>query len=153
MNYNDYPILEEEQYKFLQEKFSESFAFDRKESTFLIYSALQECANACPQLYPKVNKALADCLKQCKGELDKAISNLEATFNLHTNNTEIKETNLFGFLTKISKTLLQINLWQQKEQKEYFKLFALQLSNGLINAMHQILLSLQTCNIQLYKHL
>ncbi len=153
MEYNDFPILDDARYKLMQDKFNEQFAFDRKQNVFFIYSNLCECNLACPLLYNKLNKTLCDCLKQSKPKVELAISNLEATFNLHQNKTEIKEMNLFAFLTKLTNILKQINFWQQKEQKEYFRHFALQLSADLTEVLFDILSALQNCNIQLFKYL
>lgn len=153
MEYNDFPILDDARYKLMQDKFNEQFAFDRKENVFLIYSNLCECNLACISLYNKLNKSICDCLKQNRPKLELAISNLEATFNLHINKTEIKEINLFAFLIKLTNILKHINFWQQKEQKEYFRHFALQLSADLTEVLFNILSTLEKSNIQLFKYL
>ena len=153
MEYNDFPILDNSQYKLMQDKFNEQFSFDRKETVFIIYSSLTECNFTCTLLYAKLNKTICESLKQSNEKLELAISNLEATFNLHLNKTEVKEMSIFGFLCKLTNCLKQINLWQQKEQKEYFKHFALQLSADLTAVLSNILSAIEKSNIQLYKYL
>lgn len=153
MEYNDFPILDDAQYKLMRDEFGKNFDFDRKACVFEIYLALLECNNACPLLLGKVNKEICAGLTACKQELERALSNLEATFNLHTSNDALKEINLFAFLVRLNKALKQINVWQQKEQKEYFRHFAVQLSSNVISALSHILSALEKCNIQLFKYL
>lgn len=153
MEYNDFPILDDAQYKLMRDEFGKNFDFDRKACAFEIYLVISECNRACPLLFGKVNKEICAGLTACKQELKHAISNLEATFNLHASNEAIKDINLFAFLSRLTKALKQINLWQQKEQKEYFRHFAVQLSANVIAALNSVLLPMEKSNIQMFKYL
>ena len=52
MDYNDFPILTDEQYERMKNKFNFFLEknFDRKQTTFKIYSILTECKNSLPFL-------------------------------------------------------------------------------------------------------
>ena len=67
MEYNDFPILDDSQYKLMQDKFNEQFAFDREETCFSVFLDLKNCCNSIPllrsQLNAETSKQLANWLK------------------------------------------------------------------------------------------
>ena len=151
MEYNDFPILNDEEYKFLENKFSENISFNRDENIFYIFSDLSILFNATPLLIAKSNSFIREGLEMAKSELEKLVENFNSTFNLKINKNEIKEKNLFNFLKMLANLQKKLIFWHKFEQKEYFKQFSL----NTINSVNEILLSLTTAlensNIQLYR--
>ncbi len=151
MNYNDFPILNENEYKFLENKYNNKKYFNREENIYIIFSMLNDCINAAPFLLLEVNAPIKDCLIDVKAQLEKINENLTAIFNFKENKKEIKKINLFNFLKNIA--ILQKNIinWHKNEQKEYFKQF----SYGLIETLNDIFLRLTTqleiANFRLFK--
>ena len=151
MNYNDYPILDDEQYDFLKNKYLQQKNFNRDEAAFYIYSDLLTCHNACPMLITKLNKFLRASLNECQAKLKELIENFEATFNYKKNKIEIKEINLFNFLKKLVNLQKNLINWQKLEQKEYF----IQLINNFLKEINEMLIStlsaLENSNVPLFR--
>ena len=151
MQYNDFPILNDEEYKFLQNKFCENISFDREEKTFLIFSNLNDLLNSATLLIAKSNKIVRESLINAKQKLEKLVENFNSTFNFKINKTEIKEKNLFNFLKNMVNLQKNLIFWHKFEQKEYFIQFSL---NTLLD-VNEILLTLTTAlensNITTYR--
>lgn len=152
MNYNDYPILSDEQYKLMQDKFNEQNYFDRKENSYSIYLNLKECTNSITFLYQKVNAQICEQLKIAKQSLEKATSNFEATFNLPNKQAAVKETNLFNLLKNLAKIQKKLANWLKFEQKEYFRQFILNLLEDVSNILFGLLNAVENSEIRLFKH-
>lgn len=153
MDYNDFPILDDGQYKLLLDKFNEQSSFNRKENSFSIYLDLHQCANSIPLLFQQVNSQIAAQLQIAKQNLDAAISNFEATFNPPRQNIEIKESNLFNFLKNLAKIQKKLTNWLKFEQKEYFKQFILNLLENISTILTNILSNLESANLRIFKHI
>ena len=151
MEYNDFPILNEEEYKFLQNKFSEKVSFNREEKIVSIFSNLLDLFNSSPMLIAQSNQILKENLIFAKNEFEKLIENFNSTFNLKINKNEIKEKNIFNFLkTTIN---LQKNLinWHKFEQKEYFKQFSLNTLIAVNEILFHLISAIENSNVTLYK--
>ena len=151
MEYNDFPILNEEEYKFLQNKFSENVSFNREEKIVSIFSNLLDLFNSSPMLIAQSNQILKENLIFAKNEFEKLIENFNSTFNLKINKNEIKEKNIFNFLkTTIN---LQKNLinWHKFEQKEYFKQFSFNTLIAVNEILFHLISAIENSNVTLYK--
>ena len=153
MEYNDFPILDDARYKLMQDKFNEQFAFDRKENVFLIYLELNQCSDAIPLLFSQVNAQICEQLKLAKQNLDKLISNFEATFNLTRQTKEIRQTTLFNLLKNMAKVEQKLINWLQKEQKEYFKQFVLKSIEEIVNNLINLLDTVDSANLKIFKYI
>ena len=153
MEYNDFPILDDAKYKLMQDKFNEQFAFNRKENVFLIYLELNQCVNSIPLLFSQVNSQICEQLKLAKQNLDKLISNFEATFNLPQQTKEIRQTTLFNLLKNIAKIEKNLINWLRQEQKEYFKQFALNAIEEIFNNLTNLLNAVDAANLKLFKYI
>ena len=153
MDYNDFPILTDEQYKQMQNKFNFFLEknFDRKQTTFKIYSILTECKNSLPFINEKVNLHIKESLNFALNKLNKMASNFEATFNFSSQKIEVNATNLFSFLKKLSNLLKIFIFWLNNEQKEYFKQFSINAAAELTEVLFNILSALENSKIDLYK--
>ena len=153
MDYDDFPILTDEQYRQMQNKFNFFLEkdFDRKQNVFQIYSFLNECKNLIPFLTEKVNSKIMESLNLALSKLNKTISNFEATFNFSNQKIENNEPKLFAFLKKLCLTQKLFVFWLKNEQKEYFKQFALNAAADLIELQFNILSALEQSKIDLFK--
>ncbi len=151
MEYNDYPILNDEEYKFLENKFNENISFNRDENIYYIFNDLLTLQNATPLLVAKSNQVLRQGLQMAEGELKKLVENFNSTFNFKINKNEIKEKNLFNFLKMLANLQKKLIFWHKFEQKEYFKQFSLNSLNTVNEILLGLVTALENSNIQLYR--
>ncbi len=152
MDYNDFPILTDEQYNFLQTKFENfSSPFNRKETVLKFFNELIECKMSLPFIKEQTNYIIKKSLNAALKKFESIISNLNATFNFSINTSATKEINIFCLLKKISN-LIKINVfWANLEQKEYFKHYSLKILNELSIILYDILSALQNSQINIFK--
>ena len=152
MNYNDFPILSDTDYNFLNEKFN-SENFERYDCVSKIYLLLNETKFLFYEVN-NINYKLKKSLLNCKQNLQKLQDNLTATFTLNYEpKKEIKNNNLFSFINKIFEIAKLYKLWFENEDKEYYKKLALNSLEILFNSISDILTVLEKINIILFKHM
>ena len=152
MNYNDFPILDDNAYQFLKEQYN-THEFSRDVCVDKIFFNLHECKSCCLGLADKLNLKLTQAIKACIEELDKILNNLDATFNFNKPAHEIKEINIFSLLNKLVVTASNFNLWQAEEEKEYFKQLANNNLKNLLKIIENIINALENSNFYLFKHM
>lgn len=152
MNYNDFPILNNDDYKFLNEKFNQT-NFERHDCVVKIFLLLNETKFSFYEM-KNLNYKIKNALLICKQDLQKLQDNLIATFTLNFEpQTEIKNINLFAFINKLFKILKLYKTWFENENKEYYKKLALNSTEILFNNISQILSILEKLNIILFKYM
>ena len=156
MNYNDFPILNDDTYNYLKNKYSElnsEQTFDRVTSINKICFYLNECAGGCKSLKNKLNVKLSNFIEFASDEINKIISSLNETFNINLNSNIIKEFNLFTFLKYLTYAIELFINWSYKEEKEYYKKVCNNCLNSLIECVKKIMEALENSNISLYKYM
>lgn len=156
MNYNDFPILNDDTYNYLKNKYSElnsEQTFDRVTSINKICFYLNECTGSCKSLKNKLNVKLRNSIEFASDEINKIISSLNETFNINLNSNVIKEFNLFTFLKYLTYAIELFINWSYKEEKEYYKKVCNNCLNSLIECVKKIMEALENSNISLYKYM
>lgn len=156
MNYNDFPILNDDTYNYLKNKYSElnsEQTFDRVTSINKICFYLNECTGSCKSLKNKLNVKLSNSIEFASDEINKIISSLNETFNINLNSNIIKEFNLFTFLKYLTYAIELFINWSYKEEKEYYKKVCNNCLNSLIECVKKIMEALENSNISLYKYM
>lgn len=156
MNYNDFPILNDDTYNYLKNKYSElnsEQTFDRVTSINKICFYLNECTGSCKSLKNKLNVKLRNSIEFANDEINKIISSLNETFNINLNSNVIKEFNLFTFLKYLTYAIELFINWSYKEEKEYYKKVCNNCLNSLIECVKKIMEALENSNISLYKYM
>ena len=156
MNYNDFPILNDDTYNYLKNKYSElnsEQTFDRVTSINKICFYLNECTGSCKSLKNKLNVKLRNSIEFASDEINKIISSLNETFNINLNSNIIKEFNLFTFLKYLTYAIELFINWSYKEEKEYYKKVCNNCLNSLIKCVKKIMEALENSNISLYKYM
>ncbi len=151
MIYDDFPLLNDEQYELIKNKFIAEKNFNRNELAFYVYSDLLTCYNACPLLIVKLNKQIKESLNNCKSELAKIIENFEAVFNYKKDKIEIKEINLFNFLKKLANLQKNLINWQKFEQKEYYNQLIVNLLMQINEMLINLISALENSNVPLFR--
>ncbi|MBQ8615457.1 MAG: hypothetical protein IJ415_02705 [Clostridia bacterium] len=154
MNYNDFPILNNDEYNLINSHYSNFERFDRKTTIIKIYNEISGCKNICLDLSSKHNPKIKKAIEQAYETLNKLNENLLTSFNL--NNTEsntIKTCSLFSFMRKITNLSSSVLEWSKSEKKEYFKSIAQSTMKDLFNIMLNLTSALEESNIILFKHM
>ena len=154
MNYNDFPILSNDEYKFLNEQYSLNPSFDRKTYLFKICTELLSCINICVGLNGRFNSKICYTISDSKQVLEKILNNLTSTFNISmSSQKEISNFNLFTFLKKIINTVSLITSLTNFEQKEYYKTMLTKSTNELLKILENIITALENSNLHFFTHM
>lgn len=151
MNYNDFPILSDDAYDFLRDKYKNEMTFDRETSINKVCYYLNECVGSCKSLKSKLNLKLRQAIEFVDTQINKTLSSLNETFDIRVSSNSIKEFNLFTFLKYLASSIEMLINLGYKEEKEYYKKVYNICLNSLIESIKKILEALETSNIGLYK--
>lgn len=153
-NYNDFPILDEQVYRYMTEQYNKVKDFDRRNIVGKIFIQLNECKKSCYCLVGKFNSKIKEVVENAKSELDIILENYQLTFgsNFDVSN-EVKNVGLFSFLKKLTSIILQLEEWLTLEEKDYYKKIAdntlVKVTNVLLNFMSAI----EQSNLLLFKYM
>lgn len=153
MNYNDFPILTNQEYQLMNENFS-TIQPNRKAQISKICFEINTCKNSTLTLSNKFNKKICDSLNQTHTTLEKLLNNLTSTFNINeTSNNTIVDMNIFSFLNKVVNIISLIQVWSTTEEKTYYKSIAQKSIVELLNILNSLIKSLQLSNVQFFKYM
>ena len=152
MNYNDFPILNDDKYKMIQAEYEKFLPFNRKNIITKIYLLLEECRHLCFGLNKRFNTHIDFAINDTKHELERVMDNFHSIFNIKPDyKKEIAEFNLFHFLKKLINCIKEILAWNSKEDKEYYKKFSDSTLNILLTCISNLIQSLENSNIHIFK--
>ncbi len=154
MMYNDYQILSNDQYSFLNLQYQNEQAFVRKDIILNICNELNLCKVLCLGLKNNYNKQVSNSIKSTFNLLDKNLNNLSSICKSNTIQTNvIKQCTIFELfkkLTTISSFLLN---WISHESKEYYKTLAINTAKDINSTLTEISTALISSHVQLFKHM
>lgn len=154
MNYNDFPILSNEEYNLMNQHFNNEHTTDRKTQVDKIFSLLDSAYNICVGLSNKHNFKITKSITTFSQTILKVKNNFTATFNLNTNsNKTVFNYTIFKLLDKIFDIIHELNIWISFEEKTYYKTLAQKSLKEIIIESKQILLSLNNSNVLFFKHM
>ncbi len=154
MNYNDFPILDDDKYKMIQSEYEKFLPFNRNNSISKIYILLEECRHLCFGLNGQCNRDITRTLSDVKKELERVMDNFNSIFNIKLDyKKEIIEFNLFHFLKKLIDCTIEMKIWNSKEDKEYYKKFSDNSLEILLNCISNLVQSLEKSNVHIFKYM
>ena len=154
MNYNDFPILSNDEYNLLNEHFNINQPKDKPTVLNNLLEKLNICFSFCIGLTNKYNVKINIAINNTKNQIEKIKNNLTATFNLtSTKNNSVLNSNIFILLNTIIEAVHETIIWTTIENKEYYKTLAQKNLNDLISCVKEILLALEKSNILFFKHM
>lgn len=154
MNYNDFPILSNEDYYLLNTQYSNQQKPDRKNHIYKICNELNTIVYSCFELAPKHNTIIKRALESTREISAKLLNNLNEVFNLtNTTSKNYANTNIFTLTKQISKASSRFINWASLEEKEYYKNLSLKSSTELLECLNNILNALELSNVKLFKHM
>lgn len=154
MNYNDFPILNNEQYDLLQQNYN-SNKTDRNTHINHILINLHECKFTCLNI-KDCNKNITVAISNTLTTIDSIINNFNTLTNAPLNTTttlKVNNFNPFKFLNKLLNCISLFYNWQNNESKDYFKNLANTYYLDLNKCLANIISALEQSNIRLYKYM
>ena len=154
MKYEDFPILNNNDYSLLREQYLSSNQTDRKLIVNEICSEISNIINSYWSNENLFNNNLNLAIKNCSLSLMKVLDNLTSLFNIQvTRQQSIPTFNIFSYIRKINSIITMLLKWASKEQKEYYKSTASKTTIELLNSLNSILLAAEESNVKFYKHM
>lgn len=153
MKYEDFPILNNNQYEELDFLYKNSNI--NKQITYnRIFNKLNQVINSSLTLTENVNPLLRNIITQNNIILNQILKNISANFAIKTNNTTtIKQFSLFDYMFSLNSLLEELLILSTQEEKTYYKTFLLNTQKAILNCLNNIILTLAKSNIILFKHM
>lgn len=153
MEYNDFPILNNNEYKIINEHLLQSSHFCRSSLTLNICNNLSYCISLCDSNRIQLNHNIKNVLFQTKQTMQKILENIKETFNIKLTNSQYYNFNLFTLLKKLSNTSTLFCNWIDNEQKTFYKTFAHKNNIEILKCIEKLLEALENSNIYFFKHM
>ena len=154
MNYEDFPILKNNEYSFLHEQYLSKPPQNRESLIQQICNEIIFYLNNCSFIKTSYNNKINQAIKLSHQTLTKHLNNLSSLFSIQTISTQnISTFNLFGHIKGLNKIISLTFNWLDTEGKEYYKALAKKNIKELINSTNEILSSMEDSNINFYKHM
>ena len=151
MNYDDFPILNDEAYDFLKDKFNEAGEFNRNVNVNKLFAGVVSCRSQILGAKEDENKEIKIALKFVENELNKIEQNLEENFNIYAEKKQVKTLNVFSLLKDLVAATRLVSEWCRMEKKEYLKNLAHITLNSLLNCGEEIVSAINKCNIKIFR--
>lgn len=152
MNYNDFPIMNDEDYLKLNTLYSQPQT-DKHRLMFDLCTKLNQCRNMCFFITDNHNKKIKDSLLGASKTLTKLFNNFSSTFNIQPSNNQITEGNIFLFMKLLNSTIKLLQSWAEIEKKEYYQKLISNSSLEILEILDQLFGALLTSNISFFKHM
>ena len=154
MMYNDFPILTENEYEFMNENFKNSQQFSRPRFLDIVCFNLKKLQHFSSFSNVKMSTKLKNCFMDSNITINKLINNLTSTFN--HNETPLKDVHnltIFSYLKLVVENLTILDQWIKQEHKEYYKTLISNTRTELQNICLNVLTVLESSNVYLFKHM
>jgi len=153
MIYNDFPILNDNDYKLLNEHFSLQ-QFNRKNIINQLCNELNVVANICLEIKNSHNNKIKTAIENTQKTVSKLFDNFSSLFNIYpTTSKTILNTNIFSFFKRLTKILELLTNWEQNETKEYYKTLTQKSINEITKELNGLFVSLENSNFYFFKHM
>ena len=154
MRYDDFPILDSNEYSFISEQYKATQPFNRKALSFEICQELTTCINSCCAIENLYNTKIRQAINETKQILNKQLSNFSSLFNIQTTKVQnISSFNIFTFIKKINNIISLLSDWLSGEEKEYYKKLSKKSILELLEVINKIYSALEESNIYFFKHM
>lgn len=153
MKYEDFPILNTEQYHILNEHYGEPIGPNRKTLIQEICSTLQNSISFFNNLN-NLNSKTQSSIAETKQSLFKILNNLSSLFNVKLATCPtVSSFGLFLFMSNLVKTTSLFNKWIESEEKLYYRKIAVKNSQEVLSCFNNILLCLNESFVSFYRHM
>lgn len=154
MTYNDFPILNDETYKLMNEYFSHQEPFNRKLIITNICNELNYVLNVCLDIKKQHNHKINNCLNDILNTISKNLNNLSSLFNVSISSKQsFLKLNIFAFFKKLTHILSLLTTWINSEDKQYYKSIAIKTSTEIHNKLTELFSAFEESNYYFFKHM
>ena len=154
MTYNDFPILNNETYKLMNEYFSLQEPFNRKSIINNICNDLNYVLNACLDIKKQHNSKISKCINNTLNIVSKNLNNLSSLFNVSISaKQQFSNINIFSFFKKLTQIISILTTWLNGEEKQYYKSIVLKTLNEFIANLIDLFSSFEESNYYFFKHM
>ncbi len=153
MNYNDFPILNNDEYELINQQFSSNLPFERKFHLLQICKEINLCSSSCFVISSQYNQKIIHTLSATNKTLTKLFDNLTSLFNLNNKATTIENFSIFTFIKKLINLNNLFQDWIANEKKEYYIAIAQKSIKEINSCVTDICSALDESNLHFYKHM
>lgn len=151
MIYNDFPILNDEAYDFLKDKFDSAMPENRNVVVSKLFAGVLSCLSHIMGAKGDENREIKLALKKIEIELNKIEQNLSDNFNIYAEKKLVKTLNIFSLLKELNLCCKLSLAWLENEKKEYLKALAQSALNSLLDCQQEIITALNKCTIKIFR--
>ena len=153
MNYNDYPILTNQEYETISNNFNFSKP-ERKTVCTNLYQELASTLDICSNILNKYNHTITNQLKSLQISISNIIENLKANFTFSSFQfSSYSNSNIFKLIIKIQNCLKLSHNWCLTEEKDYYKNMAKTIYNKVFELNYNLISAIEKSNVKLFKHM
>lgn len=153
MNYDDFPILKNDDYKLINEAYNETNIFERQTHLLDIVKLCNYSQLDCIYLSAIHNSTINKALDLTHSALIKLSDNISSLFNISLNTTNNSANGVFQLLENLTTLAEHLHTWQENELKAYYKSFASNSYHEISSMIKHILKSIQESRIISFKHM
>ena len=154
MDYNDFPILNNDEYLFLNSQYLQESSLDKKTIIARILNKVSASINGCYALDRIYNTYIQKEISSTFETLKKVEANLHSIFNIEADPpATTKSFNIFNLIKSLNEIIKLLFEWTQNENKQYHKATAYKTSFELINNLERLLSAMIKSKIDFYKHM
>lgn len=154
MNYNDFPILANDDYNILKNEYLNKIKSETNDNVSKVFSILVLCKNICFGLNPTYNIKIQRCTNNIKNDLSKLLDDLKFTFKLNeTANQDINTFDIFFLTHNLLEGIEIIVDILRSEINNYNRRLFSSIELVLTKSIKNILSALKDSNIILFQHM
>ena len=148
MNYNDFPILNNEDYLLINSHYENKVPFDRKKNLYKIISTISLAKTICCNLANKYNSQIQKEIANIFTTFTKLEDNLISIFNLSDSTQHTTRSfNIFSLQKSTAEIIELILNWNQHEPKQYYKTISHNFTCELLTSLNKLILSMEKSKI------
>lgn len=152
MNYEDFPILNDETYNLMRSEYSNQPSFNRNQHIQKILTLINRCKSiSLPASLNLKIKTIVEKLLKILENIEKNLKIIE-NFNNFSQKTSIN-FNLFEFFNIFLNILFELNSWKTGEHKDYYSSIISRSEQSIMLELISAMEILKGLNITIFKHM
>lgn len=152
MMYNDFQILNNDEYNLINEQYSHHQASTQTDIINNLFLQLDECKSFCFGLNKYVNKRIQNALVFAKNELDKLIYNINVSYKVSVHSIQaVTNFNIFAFAKKLMEGLELVQKLLEFATDPNTINFVKGTATTITSIAEQLFDALENSNIHLFK--
>lgn len=151
INYDDFPLLSDQQYTELNLHYNNKNS--KTDTLKSIATTLQFCIDSFFAIRPDFNLDTQNQISALTNELKEVKSSLKILFPNLTFNSKELSSNLFTILNNLLNVCTQFTDIAEDSEKNYYKKVLLKLNTRVLNSLSMLMLTLSKQDVKFFKHM